>query len=345
MTASTLLGAELMVYPPFAEVLFRLLRPETLTRIIVEGMGKAAVFFIISVGLTLIFGLMGVLNFAHGAMTMLGAYLGGVVMVVVFSGGPGGLTQVVLLFVSMAVVFAILTGFGSAVESRLIRPIYDRPPMYQILLTFGVTLVLEELARIIATSRGIQPEPSWQAALGTAPDFLVARYDVFGANIRGLYFFHMLVGLAVLAVVRGFLTRTLYGLHIRAGSEDSEMVEALGIDVRQAFTVVFGVGTGLAGIGGVMLMWDPLWGPSVLMNIETLLIAFVIVIIGGLGTFKGTVIASLVVGITDSFATWLFQTGIVAFAGLPEILLFLILIVMLIIRPQGIYGLEEVGDH
>lgn len=345
MTTGTLFVAELTAHPLFTEGLSRLLRPETLARILVEGVGKAAVFFTISVGLTLIFGLMGVLNFAHGAMTMLGAYIGGVIMVVIFSSGPGGLTQVGLLFVAMAAVFAILTGFGGAVETRLIRPIYDRPPMYQILLTFGVTLVLEELTRIVATSRGIQPEPSWQAALGTAPDFLVARYDIFGANIRGLYFFHMLVGLVVLVAVWGFLTRTLYGLYIRAGSEDGEMVEALGVDVRQAFTIVFGIGTGLAGIGGVLLMWDPLWGPSVLLNIETLLIAFVIVIIGGLGTFKGTVVASLVVGITDSFATWLFQTGIVTFAGLPEILLFLILVVMLIIRPQGIYGLEEVGGH
>lgn len=345
MTASTLFVAELIAHPLFTEGLSRFLRLETLAGILVEGIGKAAVFFTISVGLTLIFGLMGVLNFAHGAMTMLGAYIGGVIMVVIFSGGPGGLTQVALLFVAIAAVFAILTGFGGAVELRLIRPIYDRPPIYQILLTFGVTLVLEELTRIVATSRGLQPEPSWQAALGTAPDFLITRYDIFGANIRGLYFFHMLVGLAVLVAVWGFLTRTLYGLYIRAGSEDSEMVEALGVDVRQAFTVVFGVGTGLAGIGGVLLMWDPLWGPSVLLNIETLLIAFVIVIIGGLGTFKGTVVASLVVGITDSFATWLFQTGRVTFAGLPEILLFLILVVMLIIRPQGIYGLEEVGGH
>ena len=331
--------------PLVVEFLQRLIQPSTIARIVVEGIGKAAVYFIISVGLTLIFGLMGVLNFAHGAMAMLGAYLGGIFMVVAVGGGAGPVTTIVYFFIAMAVIFALLAALGGAMEVALVRPIYDRTPMYQILLTFGVALVLEELARIVATARGVQPEPQWQAPMSTAPSALTTRYDILGANIRGLYLFELVLGLIVLVGVWLFLTRTLYGLYIRAGSEDPEMVEALGVDVRQAFTVVFGIGTGLAGLGGVLLMWDPIWGPSVLLNIDVLLFAFVVVVIGGLGSFKGTVAASLVVGVADSLTTWLFTTGIVDFSGLPEVTVFLLLVLMLILRPQGLYGVEEVGGH
>ncbi|WP_255194309.1 branched-chain amino acid ABC transporter permease [Natronobeatus ordinarius] len=331
--------------PLVADALQRFFRPSTFARLVVEGLGKAAVYFILAVGLTLVFGLMGVLNFAHGAFAMLGAYLGGVLMVVALAGGAGPFTTVAFFFVVAAVVFALLTAVGSALEVSLIRPIYDRTPMYQILLTFGVGLILEEATRIVATLQGIQPEPQWQAPMGTLPDALAARYDILGANIRGLYLFE--IGLGVLAAVGVwlFLTRTLYGLYIRAGSEDPEMVEALGIDVRKAFTIVFGLGTGLAAVGGVLLMWDPVWGPSVLLNIDVLLYAFVVVIIGGLGSFKGTLVAAVIVGVADSFTTWLFTTGIVDFSGLPEITIFLLLVIALIVRPQGLYGVEEVGGH
>ncbi len=331
--------------PMLADALGRFFQPRTFARIIVEGLGKAAVYFILAVGLTLVFGLMGVLNFAHGAFAMLGAYLGGILMILAISSGSGTITRIVFFIVVAAVIFALLTAFGSALEISLIRPIYDRTPMYQILLTFGVGLILEEGTRIVATLQGVQPEPQWQAPMGTAPDVLIARYDIFGANIRGLYLFEIVLGILVAAAVWLFLTRTLYGLYIRAGSEDPEMVQALGVDVRKAFTVVFGLGTGLAAMGGVLLMWDPLWGPSVHLNIDVLLYAFVVVIIGGLGSFKGTLVAAVIVGIVDSFTTWLFTTGIVDNPGLPEMTIFLLLVIALIVRPQGLFGVEEVGGH
>lgn len=323
----------------------RFFDPSTAARIVVEGLGKGAVYFVFAVGLTLVFGLMGVLNFSHGAMAMLGAYLGGLVLVVGASAGMGPVTRIALFFVAIAAVFALLGAFGGAIEYSLIRPIYDRTPMYQILLTFGIALILEELTRIVLLSRGIQPDPQWSAAVGTAPAALTARYDVLGAQIRGLYAFEILLGGIVIVVVWLLLTRTLYGLYIRAGSEDPEMTQALGVDVRRAFTVMFGLGTGLAGIGGVLLMWDPLWGPSALLAIDVLLYAFVVVIIGGLGSFKGTVVASFLVGIVDAFTTWLFSIGIVTFTGLPELTIFGLLVVVLIVRPQGLYGVEEVGGH
>lgn len=316
-----------------------------LVRIVIEGLGKGAVFFTLAVGLTLIFGLMGVLNFAHGAWGMLGAYIGGLLMVVTISGAMGQLTVLVIFFVVLAVTFAILTALGAAMEVKLMRPIYDRTPMYQIILTFGVALILEELVRIIALWGGQHPDVQWSAAMGTLPSFLDTRHDILGVNIRGLFFFEIVFGLILIVLVYLFLNRTLYGLYVRAGSEDQEMVQALGIDVRQAFTVVFGLGMGLAAIGGVLLMWDPLWGPTAALNIDVLLYAFVVVIIGGLGSFRGTVVAAFLVGFADSIATWLFDTGIIDHSGLPEITVFGLLVIMLIIRPQGLFGVEEVGGH
>jgi branched-chain amino acid transport system permease protein len=326
------------------EILVDLLDPTTLLRVGLNALSKAALYVLIASGLSLIFGLMGVLNFAHGSLTMLGTYLGGLVMVVTVSAGTGPLVRVVLFFLALAFVFAALTTFGSAVERSLIRPIYDRAPLFQILLTFGLVLILDELARIVVEQAGLQPRSEWQDAIGTAPDFLSGLYTAGGVTYRGMYLFEMAVGALVVAGIWWFLTRTRYGLYIRAGSEDTEMTQALGIDVRKAFTVVFGVGSGLAGLAGVMLMWDPRYGASVPLGVETLLIAFVVVIIGGLGSFRGTVVAALLVGATDALMTWLFQ-NYVQFAGLPEMVMFLVLVLVLVVRPKGLFGVAEVGGH
>jgi branched-chain amino acid transport system permease protein len=230
------------------------------------------------------------------------------------------------------------------VEVGLIRRLYDRPPVYQILLTFGLTLVLDELARIVVQFYGLQPMTEWQAALGTKPAFISAQHAFGPISISGLALFEIAFGLLTVAGIWTFLTRTRYGLVIRAGSEDAEMTEALGIDVRRVFTVVFSLGAGLAGVAGVLLMWDPKWGASVPMASHVLLPAFVVVIVGGLGTFRGTVFAALLVGMVDATMTWWF-VNYVDFAGLPEMTIFLILVVVLILRPQGLFGVEEVGGH
>lgn len=330
--------------PLFLDALGQFLRPTTLLGVFVEGLAKSAVFVMIAAGLTLIFGLMGVLNFAHGSMTMVGAYLGGLVMVVLVTSGTAPWTRLGLFFAAVFVVFAVLSLFGAAMEVSLIRPLYDRPPLAQILLTFGVTLVLDELARIVVLFYGIQPISDWPQALGTSPNFLTARLDVLGISVRGIALFEILFGIVTVAVVWAFLTRTRYGLVVRAGSEDDEMTEALGIDVRRVFTTVFALGAGLAGVAGALLMWDPLWGASVPLATETLLPAFVVVIIGGLGTFRGTVVAALIVGMTDAVMTWWFQNAI-AFTGLPELTIFLLLVAVLVWKPQGLFGVSGVGGH
>jgi len=336
-------GVQATPFPLFADALVDFLSPSNLLSVLFDGLSKAALFVMIASGLTLIFGLMGVLNFAHGSLTMIGAYLGGLAMVVLVTDATGGVARIGLFFVVVAAVFAVLVLAGAGMEVALIRPLYDRNPLYQILLTFGLTLVLNELVEIVVQFYGIQPTTEWQAALGTKPALLTRSYDV-GVGVSGLTLFEIAFGVVTVAAVWGFLTRTRYGLYIRAGSEDPEMTEALGIDVHRAFTVVFGLGVGIAGVAGVLLMWDISWGASVPLGSETLLPAFVVVIVGGLGTFRGTVVAGLLVGLVDATMTWWFQ-NVIDFPGLPELTIFLILVVMLVVRPQGLFGVEEVGGH
>jgi branched-chain amino acid transport system permease protein len=320
------------------------LQPETLFSVLVDGLAKSALFLMIATGLTLIFGLMGVLNFAHGSLTMLGAYIGGLIMMLAVSQGTPNATRLGVFFVGLFVVFGLVAALGGVIEVGLIRPLYDRPPIYQILLTFGVTLVLDELARIVTLFYDVQPVAPWQTALGTKPTWFTDPVDLGLASVRGLALFEILFGALTVVVVWAFLTRTRYGLIIRAGSEDSEMTEALGIDVRRVFTVVFALGAGIAGIAGMLLMWDKNWGASVPLAAETLLPAFVVVIVGGLGTFRGTVYAALIVGLADAVTTWWF-INVVDLTFLPEVVVFAILVLVLIVKPQGLFGLAEVGGH
>ncbi|WP_248906321.1 branched-chain amino acid ABC transporter permease [Halocatena marina] len=330
--------------PLTADVLGQFFQFETLVSVFLNGLAKASLYIMIATGLTLIFGLMGVLNFAHGSLTMIGAYLGGTVLTALVASTTGDPARFVLFFGAVVVVFGTLTVFGGLLEVTLIRPLYDRPPIYQILLTFGVTLVLDELARIVVTFYGLQPISDWQAALGTKPDILTRSVTVGSVSVPGLALFEIVFGVVTVLAIHAFLTRTRYGLIVRAGSDDSEMVSALGIDVRRVFTVVFALGVGVAGVAGTLLLWDPNWGASVPLATETLLPAFVVVIVGGLGTFRGTVAAGVLVGLVDSTMTWWFQNAI-QFTGLPEMMVFLVLIVTLIVRPQGLFGLAEVGGH
>jgi branched-chain amino acid transport system permease protein len=317
--------------------------PGTLLTVLLDGLSKAALYVMIASGLTLIFGLMGVLNFAHGTLTMIGAYLGGLVMVLTAS-AVGDVGRILLFFLALSVTFAALAAVGAAVETTLVRPLYDRPPLYQILLTFGLTLTLDEAVRIVVSFYGLQPISDWQAALATKPAVFSSTVPVGPVSVRGLALFEILAGVTTVAVVWAFLTRTRYGLYVRAGSEDDEMLAALSVDVRRVFTLVFALGAGIAGAAGVLLMWDGNWGASVPLAAETLLPAFVVVIVGGLGTFRGTVIAAGIVGLADAVTTWWFQ-NYVAFTGLPEMTVFLILVLVLIFRPQGLFGVEEVGGH
>jgi branched-chain amino acid transport system permease protein len=155
----------------------------------------------------------------------------------------------------------------------------------------------------------------------------------------------MAAGIVVVAAVWAFLTRTRYGLYIRAGSEDAEMAEALGIDVERVFTVVFGIGIGLAGIAGTFLLFESQYSTTVHLGAEVLLPAFIVVVVGGLGSFKGTVVASIVAGLFYELGVHLNTFYLTDFSTLPSMLIFLLLVAVLVLRPQGLYGQAEVGGH
>lgn len=321
---------------------------QTLLGILIEGVAKGGLYVMIAIGLTLIFGLMGVLNFAHGSFAMIGAYVGGAAILALTTQATGNVGALGVFFATFLGVFLLLSILGGVLEISLIRKLYDYPPIYQILLTFGLTLILDEgMAMIVEyfDVNGGQYRFIWNAPIGRIPPALEGAVDLGIVSIRGLYLLEIALGVATVVAVWLFLTRTRYGLFVRAGAEDPEMAEALGIDVSQTFTVVFAIGAGIAGAAGVILMWDQVYGASVPLALEVLLPAFVIVIVGGLGSVKGSIVAAYLVGLVDAFMTWVFRTGIVDFVGLPEMMIFLVLVIMLIVRPQGLYGVEGAGEH
>ncbi len=323
--------------------------PGTLVQILIEGLGTAGVFVMIASGLTLIFGLMGVLNFAHGALTTVGGYVGGGVVVMLLAGG-GGIGQFGLWLVALGLSGLVLAVLGGAIEFGLIRKLYGRDPIEQILLTFGVALVIQELLlMLLGNWQSGQPDPttSWGEPIVSGPAFMSPgrSIDLLGVSIRGFTPVKMLIGALVVVGVWAFLTKTRYGLYIRAGTADAEMAEALGIDVQRVFTVVFAIGIGLAGMAGMFLIWERTYDLTYLMGAQALLPAFIIVVVGGLGTFKGTVAASVIAGVLFEAGIFLQTNVVTEFSQLNNIFIFLLLVVVLIVRPRGLYGQEEVGGH
>lgn len=335
-------GTELAV---FVLSVVELFQPSEFVGVLIDALSKASLYIMIASGLTIIFGLIGVVNFAHGSLTMLGAYVGGFLIAAI---APGGALSLAAFILAAAVVFVVLAVAGGIMEKAFIKPVYDRSPVYHILLTLGAAFVLDELIGIGATLAGIEVISPWQAPVDVIPAFLASTYTVAGASFRGLNIFEILIGVVAVALIWLFLNRTRYGLYIRACTEDSEMAKALGINVPRTFTVVFGIGVGLTGIAGILLAWDVQGlmgqggGANIFLSATVLLPAFVVVIVGGLGSFEGTVLAGLVVGTVDALATWLFVNEVVGFSSLPEISIFVLLIVALAVRPRGILGSEEV---
>ena len=329
----------------FVLSLFELFQPSELVGVAIQAVSKASLYVMIAAGLTIIFGLIGVVNFAHGSLTMLGAYVGGFLIAVI---APGGVLSLAAFFVAALVIFLLLSVAGGMMEKALIKPIYDRSPVYHILLTLGVAFVLDDLIAVGATILGIDLISPWQAPRDAMPDFLSTTYTFAEASFRGLDIFEILLGVLTVVLVWFFLNRSRYGIYIRACTEDAEMAEALGIDVPRTFTIVFGVGVGIAGVAGMLLAWDIQGlmaqggGATIFLSANVLLPAFVVVIVGGLGSFEGTVVAALLIGFIDALTTWLFVNEVVTFSALPEIAIFVILIVALAVRPRGIFGAEGV---
>ena len=272
-----------------------------------QGLTVGTVLFLVAAGLSIIWGLMDILNFTHGALYALGAYVG---MVVVALTGSYWLA---LLFA-----FVIVAGVGAALEIVALRRLFGRDPLYYFLLTFGLTYVLTEIIRIV-----------W----GDEFQRLAAPAVLEGSVNLGITFptYRLFVIAASVVVAVGvwlLLTRTRFGLLLRAGTQNPEMVSVLGTNIRTVYTLGFALGSALAGLAGVLVA--PLSGLSPQMGVDLLIQAFIVVIIGGLGSFRGAAVASLLVGEINAF-------GIMLAPGYSALLIYAAMILVLLLKPAGLF--------
>jgi len=276
-----------------------------------NGVSLGMLLFLISIGLTIIFGVLGVLNFAHGSLYMLGAYF--CFEIVSLSHNFWG--ALILAPIVVALV-------GGVIESTLLRPVYGRDVSFQLLLTFGVLLVLDDAVRLIwGSGYHIVDAP---ALLNGVVHFAGLTYPVYSLFILCL---GPLIGLGLWA----FFRLTLWGKKIRAASLDREMAAGIGINVNRLFTGVFMFGAWLAGIGGTMAAPLRAIGPS--MGEKIIIESFIVVVIGGLGSFPGAFLGAMILGLINAYGAQYLPKATMA---LPYILLALILLT----KPRGLLSTE-----
>jgi len=280
---------------------------------IVAGLGSGAVLFLIASGLTLIFGALRVVNFAHGSLYMLGAYvsfeIGNAIGV-----GNGGFWAVLLL-AGLAV--AVM---GIAVEITLFRPIYRRPLLTQLLVTFALVLVIAGLVRKVWSAQG-------ESTAG--PPFLVGGVEMFGTQIPKYQFFFMAAALVVAVALWLLLYRTELGRMIRAAVSDNELLGLTGVNVRLLYTGVFALGCFFAGLAGALITLQGAIGPD--LAVDSIIRAFVVIVLGGLGSLGGAFVASFLVGVAEAL-------GILWVPPASIAIVFAVLVAVLAVRPQGLFG-------
>lgn len=301
-----------------------LFNPGQVSVVMLSGFYQGMLFFLVAAGFSIVFGLLDVLNLAQGSFFMLGAYIG----FAVYGALPEG-TPIWARFVA-ALLSATAGGalLGVLTERVLIRPLYARP-VFQIVLTFGLGIVFTEIIRSIYGPAGLIPvEPP--AALDTT-------FPILGAQFETYRVFIIAVGAVLMAAILLLLQRTRIGIIIRAGVQDSEMVEALGINVRQIFTFVFALGCAVAALGGMTAA--PYLGAYPSMGDQFLLSAVIVVVLGGMSSFEGTAIASILVGLTRATAEQIslqyLQTPVLA-----SLSILIIMVIVLLVRPSGLFGRE-----
>lgn len=288
-----------------------------------RGLLLGMLVFLVASGLSLIFGLLDVLNFAQGAFLLVGAYVG----YNTYERVDVNLTLRFILAIGAAVAFVGV--MGALIETALIRPLYRRP-VFQIVLTFGLAAVILDLVERYYGPDPNQPLPP--------PGILDQKFTLFEQSLSTYRLFIIGLGLVMMIGVFLLLNRTRIGIIIRAGVQDCEMVQALGINVRRVFTLVFVLGAALAALGGIAIV--PYQGATLEMGNQFLILAIVVVVIGGMGSYEGTALASFVVGLTRAVAE---QLSLEHFDApvLAETSILLLMIAVLLIQPSGLFGREE----
>lgn len=283
--------------------------PQLLALQVFTGLALGAIYVLLAVGLSLIFGMLTVVNFAHGAFFMLGAYVG------LFAAEQTGSFWAALIIAPLAV-----AGVGMLCERWLIRPLYGRGIDYPLLLTFGLAYMMVEGIRIVFGKAGLPFE---------TPELLQGATDLGFADFPTYRLFVIGVVAVLLAVLWFLIERTSFGLIVRAGARDPVIVRVLGIDVSRVWLIVFGVGTGIAALAGVLAA--PLQGVSPEMGSSVLIVAFVITVVGGMGSLVGAVVAGLLVGVVESLAVLFVPEA-------AKVSMFVIMAAVLLVRPQGLFG-------
>jgi branched-subunit amino acid ABC-type transport system permease component len=336
---------------------------------ILNGLDKGSAYALIALGLTLIFGTLGVVNFAHGALFMVGAFVAVTLQRILglsfetvdptktdFLGNPltvkvpyveswfgqGVGNWLIDWSVPLSIVLAIpvMLVIGFVMERGLIKHFYKRPHADQILVTFGLAIVMQELVKYFFGANPIQTG---------APDAFQGSFD-FGALIglkagviiypywRLIYF---LFAAVVISGVFAFLRFTTFGMVVRAGMADRETVGLLGINIDRRFTIMFGIAASVAGIAGVM--YTPILAPSYHMGMDFLVLSFVVVVVGGMGSLPGAVAAGFLLGILQSFASMNEIKALIP--GIDQVIIYLVAIIILLTRPRGLMGRKGVMEE
>jgi branched-chain amino acid transport system permease protein len=277
-----------------------------------DGFIRGLVYVAIALGLTIVFGMLRLVNFAHGAFYAIGAYVGLVV------------TQQFGFVAGLVVAPLAVALFAVAFDRILLRLFYDKEPSAQIMVTFGVAIVVEETLRLIfgGTTRPF-PLPDWLAG---SSNLGFATYPTYRLMLAGGI-------VAVVVAVWAFIERTDYGLIVRAGVRDRTMVQLLGGNVRLASTIIFALGAGLAGLVGVAA--SPIYSVDPNTGFSFLVPSFVVVVIGGLGSFWGAVVGGILVGELGSLTTLVFPAA-------SDVVIYVAMAVVLLVRPSGLFGESEV---
>ena len=274
------------------------------------GLSLGMLYVLLALGLSIIFGLLTVVNFAHGAMYMWGAYAG--VATISITGN---------FWLALLISPLVIGGYGLIIERGLIRPLYGRDINYPLLLTFGLQFIMIEIIRIFwgTSDQPFSPPPS-----------LSNPFEIFGVFYFPSYRLFLIgITLAICIVLWIFLEKTNLGLVIRAGTRDPLMVRALGIDMRRIWWLVFGIGSALAGIAGILAA--PIRSVFPEMGIAMLIECFVVVVVGGMGSLKGAILSGIIMGEASSITTLFYPQ-------MADIVIFLVMAIVLLIRPSGLFG-------
>ena len=290
--------------------------PTVLVRQFLAGLSNGALLFLVAAGLSLIFGVSRIINFAHGAVYMLGAYFAWTVV--------GAVSKSPLTFAAAIALCTLASfAFGVAFETLCLRRIYRSDPAFQLLVTFALVLVLGDAVRLL-----------WgrEENSGLAPAGLDGPLRVLGVVIPAYRVFLIAVGAAVCIGLWAMLYRSRIGVLIRAATVDREMLKALGVRTDRLFTLVFGLGCGLAGLAGGLSVPIVAVGPG--LHSQVLIEAFAVVVIGGMGSFPGALIGALLLGQANAF-------GVLMLPALAVVLPFVVMTLVLMFRPWGLFGRPE----